>query len=255
MPRTAHFFIGVTLIFLLTAGGAKLAAAEALRAVFVTWKPYGYLEDGKAKGFELDIFASVMKRMKMGVVFEERPWKRCLYMVRRGKADLLISIIKTKKREAFLCFPREYISISETALFTTAGRQIDFDGSLESLKGYTIGVTSAFSYGDAFDGADFLIKDENIRPDAIVKKLLMERTELGIGNIAVISLIARKKKSLHRIRFLKPLIHSRKLYVGFSAAKGHEQLAEAFSAALHDFKTTPEYPAILKSYGIKYSSP
>jgi len=231
---------------------ATLVQAEegSIQAVFTTWEPYGYLEDGKAVGFELEIFAAVMDAMKRPVEFIERPWKRCLYMVQRGEADVVISALKTSEREAFLYFPQEPISLSQTAFFTTTTNPIEFNGAYESLKDYTIGVVSGFSYGPDFDAAGFLTKDEATSSEQVLKKLLAGRYEIAVGNIAVISSIAEKLGERQNIRFLTPLVHSQELYVGFSKAKGHEKLAQDFSNALAEFKASPEYKAILTRYGI-----
>jgi len=164
-----------------------------IEAVFVTWEPFGYLEGTQAVGFELDIFRAVAAELNLDVSFHERPWKRCLYMIEHGSADALISALKTPEREVYMLFPDEFISISATAFFTVRSSPIRFDGNLENLRGKIIGITSGFSYGSAFDEADYLIKDENTKTETIIPKLLMGRYDLGIGSVPVINSLAIKQ--------------------------------------------------------------
>lgn len=227
------------------------AQGGVLTAVFPTWKPYGYVAEGKPVGFEIEIFSAVMAKMKISIELEHQPWKRCLYSVKHGLADMVVSALKVKERTAYLYYPDEPISFSRTALFTSTDKDIVFNGSFEAIKDFTIGVTSGFSYGPEFDSSSFLKKDESAETEAVVAKVLLGRNELGVGNTAVIKTIAKRKNASHKIKFLSPLLHSQKLYVGFSRAKNHEDLTTEFSKALVEFKKTSKYLEILKKYNME----
>ncbi len=222
-----------------------------IRAAFTTWEPYGYLENGKATGFEIEIFRNVMDQMGIPVTFVNRPWKRCLFEVSRGQSDAVISALQTPEREKYMFFPKENISTSCTALFTVSGKEISFDGSFESLKPYTISITDGFSYGSAFDAAAFLQKEPVTTTEQVVAKVLLGRNDIGIGDVYVINAITRKMRNREKIRFLFPLVHTQKLYVGFSKANGFQNLTNQFSNALSEFKRTDEYLLILKKYGLE----
>lgn len=237
--------------FIIFSASFVSAEEKTLTAVFPTWKPYGYVEDGKAMGFEIKTFAAVMKKMNVKVEFLHQPWKRCLHSVKNGLADVVISALKLKEREAYLHYPKEPISISRTALFSTTEQNIVFNGSFEALRDYNIGITSGFSYGRAFDACNFLKKDESTHTNAVVLKVLLGRNELGAGNMAVVRSIAKDHNASQRIRFLKPLLHSQKLYVGFSKAKGHKELTSAFSKKLAEFRKSDEYGDIFREYGME----
>ena len=241
-------FTAVILIIVLFSSYPTAAQEKKIIAVFPTWEPYGYVEDGKAAGFEIETFRAVMDIMGLRVEFVHQPWKRCLHSVKNGLADVVISALKVKERMEYLYYPDEPISMSRTALFTLKDREIDFNGSLDALKGYTIGVTNGFSYGPAFDGSRFLEKDASTETGAVVTKVLLGRNELGAGNIAVIKTIAAKHNASGKIRFLYPLLHSQKLYAGFSKARNHAELTMAFSTALAGFRKSPDYRRIMAKY-------
>ncbi|MCP3876584.1 MAG: transporter substrate-binding domain-containing protein [Desulfobacteraceae bacterium] len=243
-------FILFCFLFLISSSSWSFAQEEKIVAVFPTWKPYGYVENGKATGFEIEIFREVMRILNRKVKFAHQPWKRCLYSMQKGRADVIVSALKVEKRKEYLFYPDEPISLSRTALFTTIDKKILFNGSFENLKSYTIGITRGFSYGHEFDSSDFLQKDESTETSSIVVKVLFGRNELGAGNIAVIKSIAKENNSLERIKFLNPLLHSQRLYVGFSKIKKHQELSVLFSKTLSEFKHTNHYFRIMKKYNM-----
>lgn len=226
---------------------------EKILVVYTEWFPYTYQENGKATGFEIEMFEAVMKNMNKETEFKRYPWKRCLNRLKDGKADVLVSLLKIREREKFTYYPDNHISISRTVLFTSAGRNIDFNGSYEKLKGYSIGVIAGFSYGDAFDNARYLTKDPVRYAKSLIRKVQYGRNDLGAENQAVISAYARKMKVLDNIRFLMPPIHTLKLYVGFSRAKGLKRLSADFSTSLGKFKNSETYKKILRKYEISYT--
>jgi polar amino acid transport system substrate-binding protein len=220
--------------------------------VYTDWKPYGYMEDGLAKGFEIDVFREVAERMGTTVEFQNCPWKRCLKMVEKGKADVLVSALRTPERETFLHFPIESISVSETALFTKKDAPlIGFNGGAEYLKGLKVGVTSGFSYGDSFDKDEGIIKLEARSTEQVVKMFMVGRSDLIIGNIAVINSITKELEDAPALQPLFPLVHSNELYAAFSKKVVDSSLVSRFSKVLAEFKQTEEFQRILKTHSFR----
>lgn len=229
------------------------AEKELIHVVYTQWEPYTYQENGKDSGFEIETVRAVIQKMGFHLKFEQFPWKRCLYMMENGQADALVSALKTSEREKFLYFPDEHISVSKTVFFKKSGSPAEFDGSFKSLKDYTIGVISGFSYGEAFDKAAYLKKDEAKDAESLIKKILAGRNDLGAENLAVLTAAAKKIGVSGDIRFLEKPIHSQKLYVVFSKAKPSEKLSMTFSETLRELKKSEEYRNILEKYGISVS--
>lgn len=241
-------FLGPAGILLtpLPAGGQD----RIFRVAYTEWFPYTYSEKGQAAGFEIDIFRAVAAEMGIQAEFRNLPWKRCLLSLQDGRSDMLISMLKTADREHYAIYPETHISISKTMLFVTQDNLIPFDGSVEALKGYSIGVIKGFSYGEAFDRAGYLNRDEAIDAEMLIRKLIGRRNDVAVENQAVIAAASRKMGVRGRIRFLYPPIHMNKLYVGFSKASGLTELSTAFSDTLKVFKTSDAYVKILEKYGI-----
>lgn len=239
----------IVLIFISLAQNVH-GKGETVTVAYTEWFPYTFQDNGKPSGFEIDIFRAVVQRMGVHARFAQYPWKRCLYSIERGDVDAVISMLKTPEREVYTYYPDEHISFSKTVLFTTRDRRIKFEGSYESLKGYTVGIIMGFSYGEKFDSASFLNKDESKDVGILISKLLKGRVDLAAENKFVVGAYAKKMAVAERIRFFEPPIHSQKLYVGFSKKKNLQGLSDRFSKALREFKKTDAFRAILRKYGI-----
>jgi polar amino acid transport system substrate-binding protein len=220
--------------------------------VFTEWVPYTYEDQGRAAGFEIEILRAVLGEMGLEAEFQRYPWKRCLSALRGGEADALVSLLKTPDREEYVLYPDEHISVSRTAFFTRANREITFSGSYGELQGHTIGVIAGFSYGEAFDQADYLRKEEVPDAKMLIRKVLSGRNDLAAENQAVISATALAMGVKDELRFLEPPVHTQKLYVGFSRYKQLDELCRQFSQTLARFKKTEAYRSILARHGVNF---
>lgn len=250
MRPIAALFLGIALFAAGLPGRPAQAQARPLTVVYTEWFPYTYTENGAAAGFEIETLREVLKGMGLEAEFIEYPWKRCLASLAEGQADALVSLLKTPEREEFAIFPEEHISISRTVFFAAADKAVAFTGDFAELKGRKIGVIMGFSYGEAFDRADFLDKEPGVDVNILINRVVSGRNDLAAENEAVAKASATRLGVRDRLRFLEPPIHSQKLYVGFARARGHGPLAEKFSKALAGFKSSPRYRDILRKYGV-----
>lgn len=228
----------------------EVSPSKKVTIVHTEWFPYTYTENGEAKGFEIEILKSVMKKIGYAPVFVSYPWKRCLFSIKSGDADALVSVLKTPEREDFMYFPDENISISKTVLFAPVDSDVKYSGQLEILKNYVVGVVDGFSYGEAFDNAVYIRKEYAVNPEMLISKLVYKRNDLAVENKAVITAYAKKMGVFEKIKFLDPPIHTQKLYVGFSKKIENQKLYKVFSDELANFKKTEEYQNILQKYNV-----
>lgn len=240
-------FLIIPILFLLAVNYAF--ADSDLKAAYTEWYPYTYQTDGKALGFEIEIFDAVIHKMGLKAEFKVYPWKRCLANLESGVSDVLISMLKTPEREIYTYYPDENISISKTAFFIKTDNDVQYEGSLNKLRDLSVGYISGFSYGEQFDKATYLKKDPAINPTILINKLLAGRNDVAAENQTVIEGYASKMGVINKIRFLSPPIHTQKLYVGFSKSAGLK-LCNDFSKALANFKKTEDYMSILKKYNV-----
>ncbi|MBF0099699.1 MAG: transporter substrate-binding domain-containing protein [Desulfobacterales bacterium] len=241
------FLSSLMFIFLVSAGYAE---TKKLRVVYTDWFPYTYQEKGEALGFEIEIFKAVMKSMNIETEFTNYPFQRCVKSLETGTADVLISYMKNPDREKFNDFPDTHISLSKTSLFMKSEKNIPFTGNYQELKGYMIGIVKGFSYGEEFDKADFLKKDNATDTQVLIKMLMNGRYDLIAENQAVINANAMKMGIKDKLKSIEPPIHNKKLYTGFAKVNNLKQVCDDFSKALAEFKKTESYKKILEKYGI-----
>ncbi len=229
---------------------SALSQPRKIEVVYTDWFPYTYKTEGKAAGFEVEVLQAVMAKMNIEVTFVNYPWKRCLHALKAGKSDALVSMLKSTEREKYTWYASEHISVSKVALFIRKEKKIEYNGSLDSLEGYSVGVIMGFTYGQTFDNATHFRKDNAVNTDILIRKVLHGRSDLGAENQIVTSATAYKMGLKDAFVYLEPPLFKKKLYVGFSKAKKHKVLSQDFSYELKEFKQTEAYKKILDEYGL-----
>ena len=231
-------------------GSSVYAHDRKILVVYTEWFPYTYEDNCNASGFEIDIIRAVMDRLDVDVEFKKYPWQRCLLSLKGGEADALVSMLHSGEREEYTWYAEDYISLSKVVLFKKKGHKIRYTGRLEELKPYSVGVIMGFTYGEAFDNAAFINKDNAVDSTILINKILHGRNDVGAENQIVATATSFRMGVYKDIQFLEPPLFTKKLYVGFSKAKGHKQLSHEFSQALSAFKKTIAYKKILGEYGL-----
>jgi len=213
--------------------------------------PYHYLDDGgRETGVLVELIRKAAGRLNLTVKFKQLPWSRCLKMVRDGKADAMMNLFKTRDRSSFMLFPDTPLTREVNRFFTLRGKDLTFTENFSSLKGLKIGAVRNYSYGKTFDqGAPNLNILRLETEKAMLMNLIEGRCDVIIGNEVVIKILADKAKAGNSVVPLGPGLTNDPLYIGFSRARGHRDLVQAFSKALKAVKSSPEYRAVLKTYG------
>jgi len=217
---------------------------------FGDFKPFEYVENGRIKGANVEILEAVSKKLGIEIRLVAYPWARCIYLVRHGMLDGVMSLYRSSERETYLYYPDEHINIDECVFFTFPGSNVHFDGNLASMTGKTILIAQANSYGDEFDRSTNFKKALAPNTVNVVRMIAAKRYTIGIGSRKSIEAEVRANGYENRIEILDaPYII--KTYFAFSKKKDNafKGLADDFSHALKAFKTTPKYEAILKKYG------
>lgn len=210
----------------------------------------GYL---KASGFEIEIAQAVFSSMGVQPLYREYPWARCIEMMKSGKSDAILTIFKNKERQKYLYYPSEHTLMESNVLFRLKGAGPSFDGNLKKLKNYVIGVKTSTSYGEKFDEAKFLKKEEVAFTESVIKLVENKRVDLGIGPLPLLQYLMKQGGKADKFSLLRPQVSQEPLYIAFSRGKDLKNLSEEFAAKLARFKKTEKYKKILKKYGIQNS--
>ncbi len=228
---------------------ADLQAGELVVGTSTGYPPYYYVEDGELKGVCVAVINQTAQLLGMQVVYRQYPWKRLLKYGKTGEVDAIMPLFKTTGREQFLVFPDIEIALEENNFFTRKGSGINFTGALRDLVGHPIGIVVGYSYGSAFDTADYLKKIVTENDLNLMQMFKFKRFPIGLGNRQVVRYFARKIGGIEDLVFLDPPITKAPLYIAFSKAKNHAKLTTDFSKALRKVKRTQAYQNILKTYG------
>lgn len=149
------------------------------------WPPYaiGELDKTPTGGMIVNLVYEIFKRLNIEVEFTLYPWNRVLKLAQDGEIDCIAFAGKNAEREAWLGFT-DVVYIDRQLIYYRADRAQPFEwNTYEDLKGFSIGLTSGFNYGDELPKAiDTLKLDVSYAKydDQGFEKLLRGRMDLFI---------------------------------------------------------------------------
>lgn len=224
------------------------AADEIAIGVSTGYPPYYYEQNGELEGICIDIVNRVAHSLNLRISYRQYPWKRMLLNAQQGQVDAIMPLFRTEERERFLYFDNLDLIDEKNSFFTWKETKVRFSGDFETIQPYTVGVVTEYSYGDKFDKYSHFTKVTTQNDKHLVEMFKHKRFDVGIGSKDVVIFNAKKENISDQIQFLEPYITQDPLFIGFSKAKGHEDLSRRFSVALKRFKLTEEFQAIVEKY-------
>ena len=162
---------------------ANLVSAETFVLAFHRSPPYSDIsETGKPFGMDMEISGAISRQMGIQLKTLNCPLARCLQLMKEGQSDLILGLIKTDERQAFMAFVHPpYYTIEPAFAFY---KKRDSDVSLDNYQGlqdYIIAVTRGGAYYERFDQDINLHKLEPLSVDNQLNLLLKNRVDLVIG--------------------------------------------------------------------------
>jgi len=213
--------------------------------------PYHFMDkSGKEHGFIIEIISQVAAAMDIKIKFHQYPWSRCIQMVKTGQTDAMMNLFKTEERSKFLYFSKSVLAHEINLFFVLENSPITYSGDLSSLEGLKICAIRNYSYGAKFDHQTLPLLFRLETETELISSLINKRCDLIIGNKIVIQTLLKQKNLDMRVKALAPAVSRDPLYIGFSKARGHKEMAKKFSKQLCQFKKTPAYRAIIQKYGL-----
>ncbi len=146
-------FVGVLLLVLTAAGQA---GAEEVVLGNGEWKPY-QSQELKEGGFASHLVSEVFENIGITVEYKwyGDAWKRAYKEAQRGKTDgTMVWSYKEERAAEFFYSENSVISGQTTLLFYLKSNPIPWDGTPESLSGYTVSGVIGYTYGDKIDEAE-----------------------------------------------------------------------------------------------------
>jgi ABC-type amino acid transport substrate-binding protein len=234
--------------------GPMAWARELKVAVGKTDYPPFYFQEnasGPMLGISMEACEIVAKRLGHTLKYDRYPFARVVNSLDNGSADMVCNFFNTPARAAVVVFTSVPHVYESAFLFVKVGKNVDWKGgSLQQLSKYTFGGIRGYSFGQEYDTATYLQKDEATDEVSQIKMLLADRFDIGVGNKAALLVQAKALGVDKDLVFLEPVIAVGPVYMAFSKKlPDAQQLAADFSREIAKLRDTPEYKKILKKYG------
>ncbi len=215
--------------------------------------PFNYNENGEIKGFSVDVLDYIEANSAYDFEFIILPWPRAIYLVEQGEIDLILTLFKTPKREQLYHFIEPSYSNEVNQLFTLMNTQLEFNGKLRQLTPYSIGTIREYSYGEAFDRANYLNKLPALTEEVLVKLLLAKRVDIIIGNPLAFNQILSKKSMKSKVKVIKPYVEITPVYMALTKKRDDAQeIKRMFKQVIEQLKVTPYYQELLNKYQLDF---
>jgi len=231
---------------------STMAQAKTLRLVTLEYPPYEYTEDGQLKGLAVEVIKRTFMEMQQPITIEVLPWARAMRYIKDGTRDAVFTAFKNPERERFADFSKQVLMQQAVSLFVRKDSQIEYDGDLNKLKQYSLGVVRKISYGLILDTA---IKDNTFRRVEEANEgtqnfglLLNQRVDMVASTKFGGYHILRQLKRKNDVKELPVSIQNLPSYIAFSKVRKLTKIRDEFDSALIRLKASGEYQKIIDDY-------
>lgn len=249
--RIVAFVFPLALVLTLLGAPAWSEPGQSIRLVGFDYPPFYIQNDGITRGIAVDLATELFRRLELSPEMHIYPLQRALNALRDGDADGTMILIKTVERDEFLHFTEPVMTV-RGLIWSAADREggaVNFE-ELHDLRGYKIGVTRGYSYGQKFDE---LLKtmDVDVANEDYFNylKLMSHRIDIFPGNEIVAEGLFKAHPEL-RGKF----VHSDKsfiewvLRIAISRKSQYASLLPRIEEVLSDMKDEGEIDAIVRKY-------
>lgn len=219
------------------------------------WLPFEYEQNGISTGITVDIVDTILSQLGFTVRFKQMPFKRAVEDAKTGKADAVMSVVKTAEREEHFFFPTEPLVIWGQYLYFPKDKVVPFKQDLQALEGLKIGTARGFTYPDYFMNSE-LIERKVVNADLInLKKARVGRIDAFVcDNVNCQLLIKEHQMEGLFTMYRETPISLDKVFIAFSKKSEvlyqYPDLPKKFSQALKRLNGEGIIAEIKSKYGI-----
>lgn len=233
---------------------AQTATVEKVTLSEDPWPPYILGEEGRAPtgGIAVDVLKRVFKNLSITLEMQLYPWQRSLYLVREGREDGHMLLVKSPSWDQYMVYSVPFID-DRFLLWSKKTEPVALGWqSFAELVPYSIGITHHYSYGEQFEQAraQLPLSLSGAKTDELNFKLLLGgRIDAFICLEKVANAIFQRNPSLHN-RFVaaeKP-IETLSLYMSLHKDSAAVKLMPLINQQLTELKHSGEIEKIIKNY-------
>ena len=218
----------------------------------IEWPPY-VSKKLKSHGWTSQViksaFKSQGKKVKFYFVKGKSPWGGVLKHLKKGRFVAGFPAYFSKEREASYLYSKTFGN-SPLSFYKRKEKKVHYNGDLQNLKKFSIGVIKDYIHGPNFDNATFLNKKYYKTDRTGLVYLYKKRVDLLVLDKFVTQYYLKfdpyLKEIKSKINFLEPPLANKTLHIIFSKErKESERLRIIFHKGLDAIKKTGEYRQIL----------
>jgi len=228
---------------------------KAFKLATIEWPPYTSSKI-KGKGWASAVVKAAFKnqghKVRIAIMSGKNTWGKVLKNVKSGKFLGGFPAYYSEDRTIDYFITRAFGS-GPLAFFKRKGEEIPFDGDLETLRNFKIGVVKDYYNGEVFTRADYLqkrmFKSDRVSLVMLAKKrvdlVLLDKlvTEYHLNNDPYL------KKLKGGLQVVKPVLQNKDLHVLFTKKKKMgAKLTIAFNKGLNAIRESGELKKILDEY-------
>lgn len=237
-------------VLLMLVGPAQ--AGETISLVSVDWQPYAG-ELLPEYGVGPAIIAEACRRAGLEPVFHFKPWKRAMEDTAAGKYDALFSAYSSKSRKESYAISKPYL-YGKLVLCAKKSRNVAWDGTIESLRPYRLGVVLGYVNTPLIDKDQSLKKDIALSDLLNLKKLLSGRLDaVVIDQFQAVYLLKNSPvlaEGLKDVDFLHPALGRKGIHLLFSKKNpGWRDRLARFNKGLEEIEQDGTKESIMVRFG------
>jgi len=233
---------------------SSLSLARSVSMVTVDWPPF-YGAELEEDGVITAIVTEAFRRGGHNASIQFIPWRRALVLVAKTDRDVLMGAYYTKERNKTYLYSDPLYDI-EVGLVALKSLNVDHYDTLKELSPYNIGVSPGWAYGDEFDKAIYLHKEEASNQILNVRKLFKQRVDMIAISFEVFryEALGMSGNKLSQVVFVQPPLMVAPIYLIVSRALNDaESLIQSFNQGLKSMRQDGTYQDILTQYNFQQS--
>jgi len=130
---TILLILWAALLFPKSADAVTLTLAH-----YQDYKPYAYVDpDGRSRGMLIDIWRLWAEKNNVDLTFIPARLSRCLELVKKGEADIVLGLFQSAERAVYLDFSDPLIINVDTNMYVKESLNVT---AIEALGGIPVGV-------------------------------------------------------------------------------------------------------------------
>ena len=257
MRSTQRVFSTIMVLMLSLMSG--FAKAEAITVPMDPWPPWKFvnLETWKVdtKSIDIALIETLLSAYNnifdtaIKAQYEGYPWKRCLEMMKQGKADFISGVLKRPERETYMIFLEPpYKTKSSKTFYVLKGKENTIQ-NYEDLYQLKIGVQAGVKYFERFDNDPKIRKEEAGDDISNFRKLEYGRIDAVISTqtqadylIATQGFKGKFGKAVFSYDYHLPV------YFAISKKSLHAGKAPQFSAVIKKLSTEGVFETLINEY-------